>query len=537
MLNKRVAVFDLETDPFLYGRNPEPFAAGFFNGHEYAQFWGEYSLDQFIDYCERDLKEPHVIYAHNGGKFDFFYLLKAGVLENPIKIINGRIVKAKFGRHEIRDSFAIMPIPLAAYQKDEIDYNWFEVENREHHKKEILSYLESDCLYLYDLVTQFINRFGMQLTIGGTAIKKLQEMHPFEQTNQAHDERFRQFYFGGRVQFFESGMINQKVKVIDVNSMYPHVMHAYKHPVGTNSYCSYYSHATASKMLNAAGQTKKNMPYFIAFVGTNRGALPVRTKDGLTFEQQHGLFYTTGHELQVALKHKLVDIEEIKELHIFDECIQFKKYVNTFMKEKIEAKKRKDKAGEIFAKLFLNSAYGKTAQKGDGFYDYYIYYLGEPFDLDLDDEAWELYSDYGDFEIWRKPSTRPVFYDVAIGASITGAARAVLLDALCQVDTPYYCDTDSIICKHTGNLSLDPHALGEWDIEATGNKLAIAGKKIYVLFNNGECVKKACKGAKLEPSDIVAMAHGELIEWKSAAPNFKMDGSTKYTRRTLQKRA
>lgn len=531
--NKRVGVFDFETDPFLHGRNPEPFAAGFLNDVEYVQFWGDNVLEQFIWYCNNELKEKHILYAHNGGKFDFYYLLKMGVIENPLKIINGRIVKAKFGKHELRDSYAIMPVPLAAYQKDEINYNWFERTEREKHKKEILDYLESDCIYLYDLVTKFITRFGLNLTVGGTAIKLLRDLHPFDETNITHDERFRQYFFGGRVQFFESGIIKGNFKVIDVNSMYPYVMHKYKHPMGTDGYLTYYGDE-AKQQLNKKGYTQSNNPYFITFTGTNKNALPMRTNDGLDFNVGHGMFSTTSHELQVALKHGLVSIDYIHELHIFDLTIQFKKYVNTYMRDKIKAKKLNDIAGEIFAKLMLNSAYGKTAQRPDGFYDYYIYYDGEAFELDLNE--WELYVDMLDAEIWRRPAKRNMYYDVAIGASITGAARAVLLDALCTVKRPIYCDTDSIICESENTLKLDATELGAWDMEAVGNKLAIAGKKMYALFNRGECVKMASKGAKLDGSDLIKMANGEIVEWCSAAPNFKFDGSTKFVTRQLKRR-
>lgn len=129
---KRIASCDCETDPFLYGRTPKPFAWGFYDGESYVYFWGTDSTAEFIDYIKDE--ENLIIYAHNGGKFDFFYLLKW--LDPDIQIINGRIAKATLfgGRVELRDSYLILPLPLSAHDKDSIDYNKMEANVRELHK-------------------------------------------------------------------------------------------------------------------------------------------------------------------------------------------------------------------------------------------------------------------------------------------------------------------------------------------------------------------------------------------------------------------
>jgi hypothetical protein len=227
-LLKKLAVIDLETDPFKWGRVPKAFASAFFDGEQYINFWGADCVHLLVEYI-LSLEDEYYIYAHNGGKFDFFYLMEEGVLDNPVKIINGRIVTAAMGKHELRDSYAILPIPLKAYEKDEIDYAKFEFDKREKHKPEILKYLRHDCEYLYTLVDKFLNRFGLNLTVGSTAIKELQKFHKFEKTKRWHDEIYRPYYFGGRVQCFEHGILEGDFKVYDVNSMYPHVMKNYKH--------------------------------------------------------------------------------------------------------------------------------------------------------------------------------------------------------------------------------------------------------------------------------------------------------------------
>lgn len=540
---KLLATGDFETDPFLYGRTPEPFSFGLHIGSDYFEFWqndltltrGENTallVGQVAAFLE-SYPEPLLIYMHNGGKFDFYFLLYKKLIQNPVKIINSRITKAKCFHHELRDSYSIIPLPLSAYQKDDIDYKNFEREIRNKHKDDILHYQAKDCEYLYDLVRAFLERFGLHLTIGGLALKTLRDYHPFVNINQTQDEAIRPYYFGGRVQCFEKGIIKGKFKVIDVNSMYPYIMATSRHCCGGDY--TYYYEDNAHLELDEKGFLKsdKTKPYFITFTGRNDGALPLRTVNGLDFTEEHGTFKTTSHELQVALKYDLLTIETIHELVVPEETIIFTEFVEQFTKEKIDAKKCGDKVSEIFAKLVQNSSYGKTGQNPENFQDYFIHYNGEPLP-DLNE--WDLDLETPYINIFCKESPKPIYYDVAIASSVTGGARALLLEALCNVKRPLYCDTDSIICEDENELELDPYKLGAWDLEAEGDTLAIAGKKLYVLFKDKVKVKLASKGARLEPADIMKVARGKDVVWKNDAPNFKIGGAVKFVKRCIKMR-
>lgn len=346
----RIAVIDFETDPFQYGRLPKVFAAGFFDGETYCDFWGVHAVIDLLHYLATR-RDRLRIYAHNGGKFDFFYLID--MLENPVKIINGRIVSAMLGKHELRDSYAIIPVPLAAHDKGSIDYALFERDQREENRNDILDYLARDCESLYSLVAAFNDRFGDKLTIGGTAMGILKEMHPFVPAQQSHDEKFREFYFGGRVSAFRTGIITGQFRVVDVNSMYPNAMRNYKHPTGR-----FYARP-ANPRLDKHGKLIGfgGRPYFIDFTGCNKSALPTRTKEGLNFDIPHGRFKTMSHEVEIALKHGLIEIEEIHDIWVPVNTISFEQYVDTYIAEKVAAKKGGNKIAEIFSKLLLNSAY------------------------------------------------------------------------------------------------------------------------------------------------------------------------------------
>lgn len=74
------ATLDLETDPFSRpdprqpGRIPEAFAAGLFDGKRCAIWWGEFCAAESIRHLVKHGQDL-LVYAHNGGKFDFHFLL------------------------------------------------------------------------------------------------------------------------------------------------------------------------------------------------------------------------------------------------------------------------------------------------------------------------------------------------------------------------------------------------------------------------------------------------------------------------------
>ena len=126
-------VGDAETDPFKYGRVPQPFLWGVYTG---ASFHAFTDTDEFIEMIrEQDV----IVYFHNGGKFDLHLILKHVNINEEIKIINGRIASAHIGKAEIRDSYLLFPAPLAEFgAKLSIDYKKMEKKVRHLHMPEII---------------------------------------------------------------------------------------------------------------------------------------------------------------------------------------------------------------------------------------------------------------------------------------------------------------------------------------------------------------------------------------------------------------
>lgn len=520
----KVAVIDFETDPFLHGRVPSPFCVEFYTDGECAQFWGDDCADQLLEYLE-ELPDNYLIYAHNGGKFDFHFLHKS--IDNPALIIKTRIVEAKLFHHKVRDSYAILPVPLRDYSKMDFDYDKMERHCREKYKDEILVYLHDDCVKLYELVSAFIDKFGNRMTIGGTAIREIEKFHPFTKNGSKHDEVFRQFYYGGRVQCFENGILPGPWKLVDVNSMYPKAMRDYRHPIN------------GSWDISNEFPDDFTRPFFMIWEGRNFNALPSKDElGGLIFTKQDGLFYSCSHELEIALKYNLIEIDTIHKVYLSTESISFREFVDTYYKEKADCKEKGDKTGEIFAKLLLNSGYGRMGINPANFEDWII---NRDFgnDDEMLDDGYALQVDYEDFELWSRPAeiSESQYCDVAIAASITSAARAILLQGLQQANRPVYCDTDSIICRDFSG-DMDKLRLGAWDLEKVSDNVAIAGKKMYALYNNDMELKKlSSKGGTLSLDEIIRICNGETVTYKNMAPTFSLKRPPMFVTRNFRKTA
>lgn len=231
---RKLVVLDMETDPFEYMCIPHVFLAGIFDGENYKYWWGDDAAERCADYIRVN---NYKVYAHNGGKFDYFYLLPELFNDEhvkKVKIISNRLSKIEFGNSVLLDSYNILPLALSAFKKDDISYNKFKRDVREQHKNEIIEYWKGDCRYLYEWVTKFIERFGEKLTIASAAFDQLDKMgYPSKMTTGLdYDETFRHFYFGGRTQAFKKGFMEGDYKVYDINAAYARAM-IDDHPLGS----------------------------------------------------------------------------------------------------------------------------------------------------------------------------------------------------------------------------------------------------------------------------------------------------------------
>lgn len=340
---KPVITIDCETDPFKRGRVPVPFLWGMYDGERYRRF------DTAGDLLRYLASQEAVVYAHNGGKFDYQFILDYLEPWSEVLIINGRLAKFTIGNCEFRDSWNILPAKLASFgNKKEIDIAKLEADVRDKHMAEIERYNAQDCRGLWEAVTAFRAEYGTGLTLAGSALQYWSKKfnHEIPETTASFYREFSAFYYGGRVQCFHKGPINRPFEVVDINSAYPFAM-THNHPISTHG-----DEVTP-------GQGDAIIPQSLYTIeGVSRGALPWRDDKGnLTFpaDRTARTYHITGWELQAALDTGRLGPWQVVKRFDFLKEINFTDYVSHFYNMKASAEKGSKEY--VFAKLFMNSLY------------------------------------------------------------------------------------------------------------------------------------------------------------------------------------
>lgn len=523
-----IAVIDCETDPFEFGSVPLPFLWVIFDGQRYYEF--EHTSDA-IHFLE---SKEWVVYAHNGGKFDYH---QPGFLESlppfeRVTIINGRLAKFKIGLCEFRDSFNILPVPLASYNKTKIDYDKFKKKNRHRHMEEIKAYCRDDCKYLYELVTAFRAEYGNNLTLAGAAMKTWQDR--FNNEAPCSDERFfngmAKYYFGGRVECFRTGMINEPFRMLDINSAYPYAM-MHKHPIST-AICGD----------DGDGDIEPQSFYIVECV--SRGALPYKEhgKGELLFPHDDVVrqYRCSGWELLAAVETGTVEKLKIKRRVYFEEHTDFVRYIDYFYEMKKSSKKESKEY--IFAKLFMNSLYGKFGANPQNYENCEIMPVKHKEAAEVD--GYQFGGMLGPWAVMKSPLDpgQERYYNAATAASITGFVRAYLWRHICAVrragGSPIYCDTDSL--AFAGDVPADfrlDKELGGWSVEGEFVRGGVAGKKLYA-FDRGEGKgekrwKYGCKGVRISPEEVLKVCQGEKVEYRRDAPSYSVRYGARFVTRIV----
>lgn len=581
------ATADLETDPFKkggrfpLGRLPKAFASCFYDGKLSEIYENDSESTAAQKLVRRGVKFRGIVFLHNGGKFDLHFLLTE-VLEifaaEDLKLtcIGPRLVALKTPTVEFRDSYALIPKPLKSLSvaaKKEIEY-WKLEESaedltpdelkkfaadidrgsitsrdvwpspREWYREEILSYLRQDCKGLFAAVSEFVEMYGRNLTLASAAFNVLRKQFgmPVVHTKKKYDDLFRNFYFAGRVQFFTLGKVEpdpgKTIKILDINSAFPAAM--------------------TKPHWFSAGYTVDDKPpedplifqqSFHEIICDSRGALPVRTKKGIIYpEVRDGPFFATGWELFTALECGLVSNVRFVRCYTPASTRSFSDYVSHFYALKRDAKSVSERD---FAKLFLNSAYGKFSQNPRVFSEVIVTKYREHSASHMETLGWS--HSYDDerrgLSFYQKPTYqsdgrdvhgRPMrFYNVSTAASITGFVRAFLLRSMHSCEGVLYCDTDSIIARDASALKVSPE-LGDWKLEMECSEVHIGGKKLYAAKNVDQsdpkkAWKKASKGVRLSVEQICRVCRGEAESYSFEAPNYSVFSEPRFTTRTVRR--
>lgn len=522
---KRIATLDCETDPFLAGRVPEPFVWGLYDGLEFYEFETTKETLAFLE------DKDWIVYAHNGGRFDY---MQPGFLESiealeEVLIINGRLAKFRIGNCEFRDSVNILPVRLKDLGcKDEIDYAKMEKEIRRQHWQEIIRYLRQDCVGLWETITKYHAEYGRGVTLAGNAMKYWKTLTRTEppRTDKEFYQSMAPYYYGGRVECFHKGEIFEPFQVADINSAYPFAM-LHEHPI-----------STLPNLRKFDGQFIPQGFYTVE--ADSLGAFPFRDKQKLVFpsDGERRVFNVTGWEILTAQETSAFQNWTVHNQVTFDETINFRSYVHHFYLLKQAA--AKGTAEYIFAKLFMNSLYGKFGANPEKYKTFRVVPPEYREAAEADTETgWSFHGELGPWLLMGEPLDEMAqhYYNVATAASITGFVRAYLwrhIHAIQNHGHALYCDTDSI--AFAGPLPSPMTVgkeLGEWDVEAQCDYGAIAGKKMYAFRQTDGKWKTGCKGARLSASEICRVAKGEVVEWENEAPTYSAGKEPRFMRRKV----
>lgn len=219
------------------------------------------SPDEWLHIILSRAYEGYTWYAHNGGEYDYKYLLphiKDSTIEgwDVHPILQGeRVIGFKFqrGHHqrEIRDSYALIPSSLdkltqafaPELRKKDIGLSEgvvFDPSNPDH-----MDYLRTDVLGLKAALIRveelLISQFGTKArwTIPATALESWKRSLPpnavYWRPRPEADALFREAYYGGLV-FLTTNQRTMDCVGLDVNSMYPAMMLKYGVPTGNVTY-------------------------------------------------------------------------------------------------------------------------------------------------------------------------------------------------------------------------------------------------------------------------------------------------------------
>jgi len=558
---RKIATCDCETDPFLKGRIVRPFVWGYYDGKEFRVF---HSTEEFVNFVK---PKEIILYAHNGGKFDFMMLLSY-VGETRAQIINGRIVSMSLGQCELRDSFAAVPQSLGSIKKDEIEYWKMDKRHREKYMNEIIPYMRGDCVYLHELMTAYRHAAGKKKTIASNAFAYAQKLGIDPgRSNHRFDTRMRPFYYGGRTECPRPGTW-KNISVFDIHSSYPRAMMEL-HPFGTD----FHQDERALERLSRSEIQRS----FIELKCFADGCFPFRSIDnpGLHFPSAYNEYFVTGWEYIAAKDLGLIDDETILNVRYTKETITFAPYINFWYDFKESHPKKTDPINYTIGKTMMVSLYGKLSQDIEKYHDYKIVENDARLPcttpkaprnsrhphhekclicgFEINDHGWDFYTLFEGKTFHRRPSLwkhqnlyggdwemKPLYKNVATGASITGYARAALLIAREAVGREHviYCDTDSLVLDQFADTSKLPQTskIGDWACEISNAPIGhFCGKKTYAIDlgtkdkctcidRKGNCKrhKVVTKGARLTFEEISRVVKGEKVEYLADAPSFSL---------------
>lgn len=419
---------------------------------------------------------------------------------------------------QLRDSLNFMNMSLkevgenycTLYHKTSIDYA---VPYDHQPSEEEIEYCLNDCLVLKEGLTNYfaslievlgeagcyrtIDKLPKKLTNAGIAFEAFKELSQYDKccpkTSFGDYENMRPAYKGGYVYSRPSG-IQENIKMIDCNSMYPFVYGTKRLPIGRA-----YRVQTLEELLDKEfyivwGLIKYDLKVgklpTIGGTASIYGGIEYRKTSNGLYEE----IVVCSYDFRLIQKFYDYDLKFTGGVYFDTAPNFFKKFADTFMTVKNKSKGAKRQA----AKIMLNSPYGKTAMNGlNKIKDYFI------------DEDDIIKSNVVGYEL-----KEDAYQYLPIAISITAQARYHLLSTAEAIgfDHVYYMDTDSIKFDSSVQLPFEcnDNVLGDWKDEGIATLFKTIAPKKYVVYDKNNTIKYTCAGfSKKELAE--QMQHGEIV--------------------------
>lgn len=479
-------MFDIETQNWVNVK-----AVGFYDGNNVYYFD---TLLHFFKHIFQKRYRSHVIYAHNGGRFDFLPLVDVLTelkINYTLVNIGSRIAQITCflpNKQKIvfRDSICLLPNTLKklseAFKVDhgKLDFDFqnevFDLKNPKHKE-----YLYHDLLSLYQVLNKFfeiekISQVGCKLTIASTAlaIHRTTLKSQVRMTSDTIQRVARKSYFGGRTEIFKHEITN--AKLYDFTSVYPYCMRNFKLPIEYAGLANDFSDFGFHKV--SIFSPDLSVP-----------VLPVRMCGKLIFPNGLITGWYFSEEIKTALMSGCKLVKFHTGLRFTEENDFFSEYVDFFYNLR---QCNKGTALDYVAKLFLNGLYGKFSEREER----------RSLTTEIKEGvATEIFGSEENFNKYRlfieTKKVRSPHMLVHISSAITAYARIHLYNKILKNDeTVAYCDTDSAFTKLEYPVT---NILGDLKLENEVDYAFFRLPKTYIYLNKTDRIIKA-KGF---PSDFL----------------------------------
>lgn len=534
---KEFEVFDIESNHWT-----QEMLIGHYDGFQFRYFE---STKEFLDFIfERGTN--CTIYAHNGGAYDFLFILqclvrnyKPGAYEVDKFIPRGSSIltfkvlkrhetvgprggrKSRTQKITFVDSLALLPFSLkkltTSFGVKSAKSDW-DHDRYKYVCPELVEYLELDCKGLYESLKVFFNwpmvrRVKPAMTMASQALKVFQTtmLRDIEPIKGWTEEFVRNGYFGGRTEIFKpfyvhkSSPVSNHSKLIknlknddllnyyDVNSLYPYVMRENRFPIAVDGPTYLSVQWDKMGMWECEVDVPKNM--WIPPLGVSMYIDPVTKRVYPSTPNRPGKFifpvgrfrgHWTTEELAYACSLGVKVIRCFGGVTFKDGGAIFKDFIDMLYAIRVDPKS--SPVDNMIAKLLMNSCYGRFG----------INTMREQ--MIIDDGRAPITGSTWVFPFPDPNSARPylvrfakieqevnMFTNVSIAAYVTSYARIHMHKQYMKCDDLYYTDTDSII---TTSQFKEGKELGQMKLELQAEIGCFLLPKSYSVVPTAEWAKK-----------------------------------------------